>query len=522
MKELIRILIVEDQANDAELAKREIKQVINSCEFDCVETKEDFLESIQNFHPDLIISDYSLPHFDGLSVISLARQYVPLVPVIILTGSIDEETAAESVKAGAVDYVLKERIRRLRQAVPHALEKKQMWQERIAADEKIRANEERYRLISNVTSDYMFSTMVNPDGSLDVNWVAGAFEKITGYSVEEYQTNGGWRSIVFPDDLEIDIKDFEKLQTNHQVISEIRTIKKGGEILWVRIYAHPVWDECKDCLVGIYGAVQDISERKKAEEATNKLNKDLEKIVKERTIELEILNNTKDKFFSIIAHDLKNPVAGILSSAELLLKTLTKNPDDKERLKKYSENILTSTRDGYKLLENLLEWARAQTGAIKYEPQNINLTESVKECADTMKLILANKDIKIILPIKTYMVFADKNMMCAVVRNLLSNAIKYTYPGGSITINVEKQNNYILTEIIDQGVGIPDKLKSMLFRIENKYSTPGTQNEKGTGLGLILCKEFVEKNGGAISVESEVGKGSKFTFSLPISNSTIQ
>ena len=516
-----RVLIVDDQPSDAELAKREIKLVLNSCEFECVETREDFLASLQNFKPDLIISDYSMPTFDGLSVISLTLQHAPLTPVIIFTGSIDEETAAESVKLGAVDYVIKEHIKRLRQAVLHALEKKQMWHERILADEKLRASEERYRLISNVTSDYMFSSIVNSEGTLELNWVAGAFEKITGYSIDEYRTIGGWRSVLFPDDIEIDKKDFEKLQANQKVISEIRTIKKEGEILWVRIYAHPIWDESKDCLVGIYGAVQDISERKKAEEATNKLNQNLEKIVKERTIELEILNTTKDKFFSIIAHDLKNPVAGILSSAELLLKTLSKTPDDKERLKKYSENILTSTNDGYKLLENLLEWARAQTGAIKYEPQNIQLTESIKECANSMKLMFDNKNIKITFPEKSFMVFADKNMMCAVVRNLLSNAIKYTYPGGSITINVDKKDNFIFTDIIDQGVGIPDNLKSMLFRIESKYSTQGTLNEKGTGLGLILCKEFIEKNGGTISVESEIGKGSKFTFSLPAANTTV-
>jgi PAS domain S-box-containing protein len=521
MNKPVKILIVEDQPNDFELATREIEQVLNSCEFDCVETKEEFIESLQNFQPDLIVSDYTMPHFDGLSVISLAQQHVPLVPVIILTGSIDEETAAESVKAGAVDYVIKENIIRLRHAVLHALEKKQMWLDRITAEEKLRASEERYRLISTVSSDYMFSTIVTPDDSLDLNWVAGAFEKITGYSVAEYKQAGGWRFAIFKDDKVIDKKDFEKLKANQKVISEIRTIKKGGEIVWVRIYAHPVWNESKDCLVGIYGAVQDISDRKKAEEETIKLNKDLEKLVKERTRELEILNNTKDKFFSIIAHDLKNPVAGIISSTEMLIKTLNKNPDDKERLNKYSENILTSTRDGYKLLENLLEWARAQTGAIKYEPQDIRLTESIKECANSMKLMFDNKNIKIIFPEKSFMVFADKNMMCAVVRNMLSNAIKYSFPGGSIIINIEKKHNYIFTEIVDQGVGMSEKTKSMLFRIENKSSMPGTHDEKGTGLGLILCKEFIEKNGGTISVESEVGKGSKFTFSLPVSNSVI-
>ena len=265
MTKPIKILIVEDQPNDFELAKREIKQVLNSCEFECVETCEDFLMSLQNFKPDLIISDYSMPSFDGLSVISLARKYVPLVPVIIFTGSIDEETAAESVKAGAVDYVIKEQIKRLRQAVLHALEKKQMWQERILADEKLRESEERYRLISTITSDYMFSTMVNGGGNLEVTWIAGAFEQISGYSVEEYKAIGGWRAILHPDDIAKDMEDMANLHENKQVITEIRTIKKSGEIVWVKVYAHPVWDGNKNCLVGVYGAVQDISERKLTE-----------------------------------------------------------------------------------------------------------------------------------------------------------------------------------------------------------------------------------------------------------------
>ena len=159
----VKILIVEDQQNDIVLAQREINHVLKSCEFESVQTSEDFLASLQKFQPDLIITDYSMPHFDGLSAIRLAKENAPHTPVIIFTGSIDEETAAESVKAGAVDYVIKENIIRLRQAVLHALEIKNMWLENIEAEKKLKASEERYRLISTVTSDYMFSTIVQPD-----------------------------------------------------------------------------------------------------------------------------------------------------------------------------------------------------------------------------------------------------------------------------------------------------------------------------------------------------------------------
>jgi len=511
----LRILIVEDQPNDVELAIREVKKVIETSEFFHVDTQAAFLNAVTHFQPDLIISDYDMPSFDGLTVVKLTLQHSPLTPVIIFTGAIDEETAAESVKAGAVDYVIKGNYIRLKQAVLQALEKKKMWQERIIADERIRASEERYRLISSVTSDYMFSTLTKPGSGANPEWVAGAFEKITGYTFEEYKAIGGWRAIVHPDDIEIDDNDLKKLQSNQVVISEIRNIKKNGEILWVTVYAHPVWDDKNNCLAGIYGAVQDITKRKKAEEELLNINKHLNKLVKERTKELEVLNKTKDKFFSIIAHDLKNPFAVIISSSEMLLRTIADHPEDVERMKRYSENILRGTQDGYKLLENLLEWATSQTGAIKFEPQTIDLSERVLECITGMKLNLGNKDIKIIYPKTPYLVYADKNMVDVILRNLVSNAVKYSQPGGTITIKMTDQKDRIYTEIIDTGVGMSELAQSMLFHLETKSSTSGTLKEHGTGLGLILCKEFIDKLGGTISVSSAEGKGSVFSFTIP-------
>lgn len=517
MESQLRILIVEDQPDDAELAIREIRKFINHSEFLHVDTRKKFLDALVNFQPDLIVSDYEMPSFDGLSVIKLTLKNAPLTPVVILTGAIDEETAAESVKAGAVDYVIKGNIIRLKQAVQHALEKKQMWQEQIDADERLRVSEERYRLISSVTSDYLFSTVVTPENKLELNWVAGAFEKISGYSIEEYKARGGWRSTLHPDDIEIDNRDFEKMLTNQKVVTEVRTIKKDGEVMWVSVYATPVWDDKENRLVGIYGAVQDINIRKKAEAEINNINLHLNELVKARTKDLEALNKTKDKFFSIIAHDLKGPVAVIIASTEMMLRTLESKPDDKDLLKKYSENILRSTQEGYKLLENLLDWARTQTGAIQYDPQQMDLVACVKESLATLKLIITNKNITVHYPTKAVNVYADNNMAGVVLRNLLSNSIKYSHPGGSISIAFEKKADQVVTTITDHGIGMSKETLSSLFLLEKKNSTPGTGNEKGTGLGLILCKEFIDKLGGKIWVKSEEGVGSSFSFSLPAS-----
>lgn len=516
----LRILIVEDQPSDVELAMREVRKTLESPEFAHVDTKHEFLKSLEQFKPDLIISDYDMPSFDGLTVISLTLQQSPLTPVIIFTGAIDEETAAESVKAGAVDYVIKGNMVRFRQAVLQALDKKKMWQERIDADERLRLSEERYRLISSVTSDYMFSTLINPDNTMEQYWVAGAFEEISGYTFAEYKALGGWRATVHPEDLAIDDADFKALTQNRKVRTELRTIRKNGDIAWVEVFAHPVWDTVNNRLTGIYGAVKDINKRKQAEEEIQNINLHLNQLVKERTRELEILNRTKDKFFSIIAHDLKGPVAVIIASAEMMLRTIELHPDDSNLLKKYSENILRSTQEGYKLLENLLDWARTQTGVIQYVPVELDETEIIRESLETLKLSISQKNIVIQAPEDPFPVYADKNMLGVILRNLISNAVKYSHPGGLVSIRVSRADDQVVTEVTDQGTGMSEKIKSGLFRIERKNSCPGTRNEKGTGLGLILCKEFVDKMGGDIRVESKPGHGSTFIVSLPAGKSS--
>lgn len=512
----MKILLVEDQPIDAELAQREIRKVIEAPEFRLVETRTDFLDALVTFKPDLIISDYNMPAFDGLTVIRLTLEHLPLTPVVIFTGAIDEETAAESVKTGAVDYVIKGNTIRFRQAVQQALEKRQLWQERIAAAERLRASEERYRLISSVTSDYMFSTVVLPNNELVLDWVAGAFEDITGYTVEEYKAAGGWRATIFPEDRARDDDAFRQLLENNKATSEVRTLKKNGDILWVMVSAHPVWDAEHNRLAGIYGAVKDIDTRKKAEEELNRLNQNLNKLVRERTKELEVLNRTKDKFFSIIAHDLKGPVAVIIASTEVMLKTLENNPDDKALLKKYSENILRSTQEGNKLLENLMEWAKTQTGGIEYKPGPIDLSVIIQDCLSAFKLIISNKNLLVDHPREPWPMISDKNMVAAVVRNLVANAIKYSHPGGSIEIRIQEQGDDVMVSIADHGVGMPEKVRAGLFNLSCKRSMPGTQDERGTGLGLILCKEFVDKMGGHVGLESIEGKGSTFFFTLPL------
>jgi two-component system sensor histidine kinase/response regulator len=243
------------------------------------------------------------------------------------------------------------------------------------------------------------------------------------------------------------------------------------------------------------------------------LNTNLEKKVEDRTKELKELNATKDKFFSIIAHDLKNPFNTLMGFTELLATNF--NSYKKNKVVEFINIIFHTSKNTYLLLENLLEWSRSQTGRLEITPATIDISELVSENIDLVYNNASNKKLKIYNNIsKEAEVYADPNMINTVIRNLLSNAVKYTGQGGKIEISSKTRDNYIEIKVSDSGVGIkPENLKK-LFRLDENFTTKGTADEAGTGLGLILCKEFVQKNGGEIWVNSTYGKGSEFTIRL--------
>lgn len=239
-----------------------------------------------------------------------------------------------------------------------------------------------------------------------------------------------------------------------------------------------------------------------------------EQALKETATKLTESNLTKDKFFSIIAHDLKNPFAILMSSAELLTRHLEKNDLLKSKAK--AAMISKASSNGYALLDNLLVWAKSQTGGIAFTPKELNFKNSVSQSIKLIDELAKEKNIIIANEIPEHLIFeVDENILAVVFRNLITNAIKFSNNGGTITITAKPDNNCVEVAVIDTGIGIPKEQQYKLFRIDANFSRPGTANEPSTSLGLILCKEFIEKHNGTIWVESEVGKGSKFMFTLP-------
>lgn len=236
--------------------------------------------------------------------------------------------------------------------------------------------------------------------------------------------------------------------------------------------------------------------------------------IKESEIKLRELNATKDKFFSIIGHDLRSPFNSVIGFSNLLLKQI-KNKNI-EGIDKYANNVLKSSNNAMDLLLNLMEWSRSQTGRMEFNPEYFDLVSCINKIILLYDDIAGQKSITIknILPHKAS-VYADNAMISTVLRNLISNAIKFTMPGDEIIVSAMEKQNEIIFSVSDNGVGISKNGIEKLFRIDQSYSTTGTNEETGTGLGLILCKEFVEKHNGKIWVESEEKKGSTFYFTLP-------
>ncbi|HNY13269.1 MAG TPA: hybrid sensor histidine kinase/response regulator, partial [Candidatus Wallbacteria bacterium] len=222
----------------------------------------------------------------------------------------------------------------------------------------------------------------------------------------------------------------------------------------------------------------------------------------------------KDKFFSIISHDLKNTFSSIINFTGYLknnFKTLNAND-----LEKSLTSINQSSTQVYELLDNLLKWALSQTGKVEFRPEAINIKDIMNETIGSLSASIENKKIKIVTNIDEELIaYADGNMVKTILRNLASNAIKFSHSAGEVEIGAKRAMEGIAISVEDNGVGISGDHIKNLFKIDASVKTSGTQNEKGSGLGLILCREFVEINGGKISVESEPGSGSKFVFTVP-------
>jgi signal transduction histidine kinase len=282
-------------------------------------------------------------------------------------------------------------------------------------------------------------------------------------------------------------------------------------------YIPKPWDK-DDLILTVREAVRSFLQEEEIKQKNAELqaiNENLEKLVEERTAALEQANATKDKFFSIIAHDMKDNFGGLLGYMEMLTTEYDRFGEEEKRA--MVNTIDDLSQQLYKLLHNLLEWANIQTGTMAFNPSNFPLNAFILDEITLLNNYAEAKEQTLMFKqSEEVMVFGDESMISSVLRNVVMNAVKFTAPKGAIEISVSKTGNQACVMVEDNGIGIsPDNLKR-LFKVNESVKTYGTNQESGTGLGLILCKEFIEKNGGTISITSEVGSGTTVTFTIPL------
>jgi PAS domain S-box-containing protein len=373
--------------------------------------------------------------------------------------------------------------------------------QRKITEEKLRISEERFETLAEHSR--VITWEVDANGLY--TYISDVCRKVIGYTPEDITGRMHFYDI-HPEESREQFRAaafavFEKKDSFHALENEIET--KDGETVWVSTNGIPILDADGN-LKGYKGTDTDINERKRSEEEIMNMNKEL--------IEL---NSEKDKFFSIIAHDLRGPFNGFLGLTNIFASELSKmNLEDIQKLALMMKN---SANNLYQLLENLLEWSQMKRGLSVTNPKQFSLKKIICENILLLNEIASKKEITINSDIQgDLQVFADKYMIESAFRNILSNAIKFTDKGGIISVSAKlTADNMAELSVSDNGIGMNKERMENLFRLDVNTNRKGTDGEASAGLGLLICKEFLEMNRGQLFLESEVGKGSTFRFTLP-------
>jgi len=374
----------------------------------------------------------------------------------------------------------------------------------ISNAERVLKFNKRFRFLADNIPGFIGCINAN---TLKYEFVNKAFQKAYGIPYEKI-IGSHMSEILGKEKYQFALKYIEEVRAGKSVSYEnVFNIDTGNH--WLKVNYVPEFDKTKN-VVSIIVLSYDITEAKQAELTINRQNK-----------ELQQLNTDKDRFISILAHDLRSPFSSILGFLDLLTENI--HQYDISKIEEFLDTIKTSAQNTYKLLEDILTWVRANSGKIPFEPQNLNLSTV---CEDVISILVQTAQAKKIslnhLVADDIYIFADINMLSAILRNLISNAIKFTNNNGRISINAKSDSANITISVSDNGVGIDPKTIDKMFDYSQNITTIGTSNETGTGLGLLICKEFAEKNGGEIWVESELRKGSDFKFTMPLCKDLIQ
>ena len=498
---LLNVLSIEDSIEDFELICDQLTKAGYTTNITRVDEESEFVSALRNTRYDIILSDFKIPGFDAFRVLKLSNEICPDVPFICVSGFIGEETTMELIKAGAVDYVSKDSLRRLPFALKRALKDAIDKEAHRKAEKALMESEQNYRTLADSGQTLIWATGTDTY----CNYFNSVWLDYRGQTPDQEKENG-FGNCIHPDDLNHRMTIYlDAFHKREKFSVEYRLLCNDGEYRWIQENGSPRYTSTGDFL-GFIGQCQDINERKQAELILQAKNEELQKA-----------NAEKDKFFAIIAHDLRSPFNTLLGFTQIMVEDLSELKH--EQIVKMAKAMRTSATGLYSLLENLLVWSGSQRGTASFVSVQFSLKDVFLENLKLLQETAHAKRIGISVDIpEDILVFADINMIGSTIRNLVSNAVKFTPKNGEISITARSiPGKLIEISIKDSGMGMSEEMRSRLFQLNENVGRSGTDGEPSSGLGLILCKDFVEKNGGKIWAKSVESKGSVFYFTLPSS-----
>ena len=365
-------------------------------------------------------------------------------------------------------------------------------------EEALKESERKYRFVAEKASDIIYSISLDSK----VTFYNKTIERIFETSIEEIKELD-YHHLMLPKDKNL-AKELHKqrLEGKKSPIFKHGFKTPKGKLVYLEFSVNPLFDE-KNNVIGSLGIARDITDRELAEQKLN-----------EKNIELENSIRTKDRYLSVIAHDLRDPFNILIGYSDLLLDQIENLTT--EEFKKYILAINNASNNGFNLLKNLLDWSRTETNRITYSPINLDLSCIVDNILGTMKYLAESKNIEIQTNYcKDTIVDVDENMIKTVLRNLINNAIKFSLENSEIIVEIVDDKTQFIINVIDFGIGIAERNISKIFSSNAEFSQIGTANERGTGLGLLICNYFIKKWNGKIWIDSSEGIGSTFSFSIP-------
>ncbi len=498
MSEAVRVLIIEDDPADAELMVRELERAGFAPAWERVETADDYLAALARA-PEVILSDSKLPLFDGLEALDLLNQRRIDIPFILVSGRVGEDLAVDAMKRGACDYLLKDRLARLGEAVRRAIEQTRLREERAWAIDALRQSEERYRLVSEVSSDYVYSLRIHRNGELECEWITDPFTRITGFISSEINLRG-WKSLYHSADLALADQHYESLLRGQPNSLEARILTKNGRVRWIRMHDRPTGGA--GAIERIYGAAQDITVQKQLEEQLLQTGK------------MEAIGQLAGG----VAHDFNNLLTVIRGYGDLL----KKQPELSAESVEFMDEILDAAGRASELTKQLLAFGRGQVLQLR----NMNLNRVVGGIESLLRRLIG-EDVELAIDCEEGLglVKADPGQMEQVIMNLAVNARDAMPTGGRLTIRTGNADlnadeaaehgippgYWVMLSVSDTGGGMD---KDTVARAFEPFFTTKEQG-KGTGLGLSMVYGIVKQSGGDIRVFTERGQGTTFRIYLP-------